>query len=372
MNFLSKAKQSAIKNKTCILRAGFDIQNKNETLRLEATLPTLNLLLKNDAKIIIIAHRGRPKKTYSLGKKVKANKDETLAVTLPYFKKNLKTQITLVSDFNLKTLKEKIKKSKPKTIFLLENIRLIKGEEKADPKLGKALSELGDFYINDDFAAAHRSNSSITEIPKHIPSYAGLLLEAEINALRRATSKPKKPFVVIVGGAKVPEKISVVGKLLPTAQTFLIGGIVATTFLKAKNLDIGKSKFDKEMIQAAQTLEKSKKIILPADYVVHNDEIQDIGPGAIKIFSTEIKKASTILWNGPMGHFEDKRFRKGSEMIARAIAKSKAFSLIGGGETTELIRELKLQKKVGFLSTGGGAMLTYLGGGAMPALEALG
>src|SRR3989344_4462870 len=273
MNFLSLVNPNELKNKTCLLRAGFNIENKDEIFRLERTLPTIKYLLKQNTKIVIFSHRGRPQKTVAIGEKIKASKNETLKITLPYLKKNLNCPIIFISDFDFENLKKKINRAKPKSIFIVENIRLLKGEEKNDSKLGEILSSIGDIYVNDDFAAAHRASSSITQIPKHLPSFAGFLMEIEIKSMDKILHNPKKPLVVIVGGAKVPEKISIIGKLLPIAKSFLIGGVVASTFLKAKNLDIGTSKFDESMIDAAKILLKSKKIILPADYVLHNDQI---------------------------------------------------------------------------------------------------
>jgi phosphoglycerate kinase len=372
MRMLRTSRTGNFKGKICLLRTDYNIENTDETFRIEASLPTLKLLKQRNATVIVVSHRGRPKPRAGISKPaVRVPMAYSLRAALPYLKRKLGTAITFIPHFDFARIRKTIETTPAGSVFLLENIRLLSGEIKNDPKLGKLLASIADIYVNDAFAVCHRAHASLVQVPKHLSSYAGLRLEEELVALDRVIRKPTHPFVVLVGGAKVPEKMAVIGKLLPTADSFLVSGLVATTFLKAKKFDIGSSKWDKTMLGAARTLTKSSKIILPIDYVLHRNQILDIGPLTVKLFCSEIEQAKTILWSGPVGKFENERFRRGSDAIAHAIAESRAFSVAGGGETAALIRQLELEKKIGFLSTGGGAMLAYVSGQAMPGLKAL-
>lgn len=256
------------------------------------------------------------------------------------------------------------------SIFLLENLRFLAGEEKNDIELAKQLASLGDFYVNDAFSVCHRNAVSVVAITKFLPSYAGLLLEKEIQNLSLVMEKPKRPLVIILGGAKISDKIGFIENFKSIADYFLIGGGIAHNFLKAQGLPIGNSIFEESTVGFAKKMLKNKNIILPIDYVLKDRKILDIGPNTIKYYSDIIKKAKIIIWNGPMGYFENKKFAKGSEAIANAILKSGAFSVVGGGETAALFNEKNKIKKI-FVSTGGGAMLEYLAGKKLPGIKAL-
>jgi len=235
-------------------------------------------------------------------------------------------------------------------IFLIENIRFFSGEKENHPTLAKRLSALGDFYVNEAFAVSHRAAASLVAITRYLPAYAGLLLSEEIRHLSRILKRPKRPLVIIFGGAKVADKAQAIKNLLPKAQAILVG----SSAINRADLGI-----------------RSSKLIRPIDWLSDRGKALDIGPMTIKFFCEQISRAGTIVWSGPLGQFEDERFAQGSIAIARAMASASAFSLAGGGETTQLIEQLGLEKKFSFLSTGGGAMLQFLAGKKLPGLAAL-
>ena len=372
MKYLSALKTKNLRGKTAIVRVDFNIENKRETFRLETALPTIEFLLARGVRVVLISHRGRPlKHGLTLTGRGLTQKTYSLKMVLPFLKKNLSRKITFLNDFNFSHIKKAIDQSPAGAIFLLENIRLFDGEEENSPELGKDLAVLGDFYVNDAFSVSHRTHASITQIPKFLPSFAGLRLEEEIENLGKVMRLPKKPLIVILGGAKVSDKIGIIENLSEKADAFLIGGAMANAFLKAKGMNIGASVFEENALSAAEKLLKNKKLILPFDFISHDKKILDIGPLTAKLFTEKIIGASTIIWNGPMGLFENPRFAAGSNEIAKAIAKRRAFSVAGGGETTYLIHELGLEKKFDFLSTGGGSMLEYLAGKKLPGVMAL-
>ena len=374
MKFLKKLSKEKIFGKTCLLRVDLNISEKKakNSPRILGILPTIKFLIDNGAKVIILSHRGRPKPVeldnpeFSLKPFVK--------ILSSLFKKTVHFTDFNNSDFINKTDINKIHTATNGSIFLLENLRFLSGEEKNDIKLAKQLALLGDFYINDAFAVSHRKSMSVSAITKFLPSYAGLLLEKEINNLSKLMGKPKKPLIIILGGAKISDKISLIKNFLNKVDYFLIGGGIAHNFLKAQGLPIGNSIFEEKTISFAEKMLKNKKIILPIDYVIKDRKILDIGPNTAKYYSNIIKSAKTIIWNGPMGYFEDKRFIKGSEAIVKSILINKSFAVIGGGETTALFTYLNKNVKIKnniFLSTGGGAMLEYLAGKKLPGIEAL-
>ncbi|MFA6136039.1 MAG: phosphoglycerate kinase [Candidatus Paceibacterota bacterium] len=395
MKYLRNVKIEKIRNKTCVLRLGLDIKDgelKN-SLRVIKSIPTLKFLLKNDCKVVIISHRGRPQEGKEESEKRKVKREETLRSFVEIFEKLLKTKISFDDSFDFKKMSEKIKKLHSKSIVIVENIRLVKGEKDDNDKLGRELASLGNFYVNDDFSTSHRKNASLCAITKFTPSYVGLQFEEEIKNLDKVLKNQRKPVVLIVGGVKLSDKVGVIKNFLNKADYVLTGGGVSNTFFAAKEIPVGDSLIDKEMMKMAKTLLKSKKIILPQDVRIKGKSILDIGDKTIEEYKKIIEKAGTIIWGGPLGYFEDKKFAKGTFEIARAILKSKAFCVIGGGETTVaflkatrgLTRTSRRttrktvsvsQRSVGvgqrlFLSTGGGAMLEYLAGKKLPALEAL-
>jgi phosphoglycerate kinase len=365
-------KPSLLKGKTVLLRVDFNVEIEKgrilDDYRIRVSLPTIQFLIRLRAKPILMSHRGRPK-----GKEEKYS----LRPISQYLAKLLGRRVIFFETW--KDL-ELIWKVVPEgTIGMLENLRFWPGEEKNDAKFAKTLAKLGDLYINDAFSVSHRLNASVDAITKFLPSYAGLLLEKELTVLSKIKQKSQKPFVLIFGGKKLSDKLPLLETFLPRVDAVLTGGGVANTFLAALGFPVGRSFIEKKLLKKAQLMfRKSNSIFLPQDWRTKNDAIFDIGPKTEKLYETIIKKARTILWNGPMGVFEESKFAKGSYRVARSISKNKrAFSVVGGGETVACFRQaitnyqLPITKTHIFLSTGGGAMLEYLAGKKLPGIEAL-
>jgi phosphoglycerate kinase len=366
VRYLTKTNAHKHKGETCILRADFNIQPKYKegSLRINSTIPTLKTLRKENIKVVIISHRGRP----TPGQKLSS--EHSLKPFQKILERKLNEPVQFISHYNVPRIKEQIENS-DKSIFLLENIRTLPEETKNDKGLASQLATLGDFYVNDAFANAHRNHTSMVALANQLPAYAGIQLEKEIKNLTHVMKKCQKPLTLIVGGAKTDTKIGVIKYFKKKANAILLGGGPANTFLKAKGVDVGSSKYDpKTNVKPFLTC---KNIYLPEDWVKARNMILDIGPKAIETFGNIIKKSKTIIWNGPMGLIEEKRFAQGSIEIAKIIGKKKntAFTLAGGGETTGLIVQLGIENTFDLISTGGGAMLEFLSGKKLPAIEAL-
>lgn len=348
---LANIKNINVRDKYVILRVDFNVLIKNgkvmDDYRIKRTLPTIKLLKEKGAKIILISH-------------VTEGRARTLRPVAKYLK------IRFLPEKNFNVLKKKIKNIKNGETVLLENIRRYKGEETNDKNFAKKLAALGNIYINEAFSASHRSHASIVGITEFLPSYAGLLFEEEFNNLRHAF-KPKHPFLLILGGIKFGTKLGVIQKFLKIADKIFVGGALANNFFRAQGLDIGRSAFDPKT-NIKKYLNHSK-IILPEDVRTKDGTILDCGPNTAKMLSKLIKQARFVLWNGPLGDFE-KGFDKGTLAVAHAIAKSKARSIIGGGDTVASIEKIGLNK-FSFVSTAGGAMLEFLAKGTLPGIEAL-
>ncbi len=367
-----------IAGKSIILRVDFNVEIRKgkilDDYRIHSSLPTIRWLIAKKAKLLLISHLGRPKtKNFVPGRLDHIDREYSLRPVSAYLSKLLKRKVLFFENWEdlapfWKTLPER-------TIAMLENLRFWPAEEKNDSNFAKKLAELGDIYINDAFAVCHRENASLVAIAKYLPSYAGFLVSKEVEMLNRLFKNKKKPFIVVLGGAKLSDKIPLIKRFQPVADLILLGGGIANTFLFASGVSVGNSLLEKELVlEAKRILSTKSNIILPVDFRVDRKKnaIFDIGPKTEKLYSKEIFSAKVILWNGPMGLFENPKFAKGSYNIARSIAKNRnAFSVIGGGETVAVVRKLKLQKKFSFLSTGGGAMLEYLAGKKLPALAAL-
>ena len=384
MKFLSELKNKNLSNRICLLRVDFNINDadlrglrppkvtssaegglkrgftrNNIHPRILAVLPTIKFLIKRGAKVVILSHRGRPPKVSSSKFQVSSYTLRPFARILSKLLKKPVCFIDFRKGFNISKIR-KITTITRDSIFLLENLRFLPAEDKNDKKLAKQLASLATFYVNDAFSVSHRKNASVVAITKFLPSYAGLLLEKEIKNLSRIMKNPKKPLVIILGGVKVSDKIGVIKNFLKEVKghcceatprrvkskvnCFLTGGGVANTFLAAQGLPIGDSLYDKTADVRGLLRRYSRKIILPIDLVTENGKILDIGPETAKKYAEIIKNARTIIWNGPMGYIEDKRFTKGTKAIIKAIMKSRAFSVIGGGETTSLMSKVKSQK----------------------------
>lgn len=381
-----------ISNKKVLLRADFDVSLTTDftiadDARIRQNLATIKYLLDKRNKIICVAKLGRPKKpepAYSLLKVVKK-----LQQYLPNYK------VKLVADF-LNDDAGLLVQQRENEILVLENIRFYAGEWGNEAGFAKKLASLADVYVNDAFAMCHRLEASVVGLPKYLPSYAGLQLAKEIAMIRKVIKKPKKPLVVIIGGAKVQTKLKMMGKLTELANYLLIGGIIAKVFLEAKNNIIGK-KLPADQLKAIAKarrwlrLARQRKtmMVLPTDVVVgyrgregskvkninqinHRDGILDIGPATQAEFGAIINKAKTIIWNGPMGYIENPAFRRGTDFIYYAITQNQqAVSLVGGGDTLAAIAQKEYLDKITHLSTGGGAMLEFIEKGTLPGIEAL-
>jgi phosphoglycerate kinase len=374
------------RGKRVLLRVDFNLPVKNgklgEDFRILSALPTINFLVKKGASLIIISHWGDPKKDdQSLSTKKLANHLRKLS--------NLKLKFIpdIVGD---KTIKA-VSTLKPGEIIFLENLRFHPGEKKNDKKLAQSLAALADVYVNEAFSVCHREQASIAAVSDYLPAFAGFQLMAEVTNLQKI-SKATKPLMVVMGGSKISTKAPLIKKLYSRAHKILIGGALANTFLKEQGLEIGKSLFDKdskeEVAAFFENKKLQKKIILPLDVVVKDnkgksrcclvedvkksDVILDVGPVSIALFSSYIKKAQTIVWNGPLGKFEEAPYKHGTLAIATIIASrstGKAFGFIGGGETIVALKLTRMENHIDWISTAGGAMLAYLGGEKLPGLK---
>ena len=382
-----------LKGKRVLLRIDLNVPIKNgsitETSRIEKILPTIKLLIKKEAKIIILSHIGRPK-----GKIVSEMSLEPISKKLSeYLNKKV---IFNEKEINQDTISE-INKMPNCSIMMLENIRFYKEEELNDDKFSKKISTLGDIYVNDAFSCSHRSHASIEGVTKYLPSYFGLQIIEEINALKKLTSEIKKPITCIIGGSKISTKINVINNLIKIFDNIIIVGGMANTIIQYKGYNIGKSIYenDKENL-IKEIFEKSKKynckIIYPIDIVVsksldglaenkelnsvEKDEmILDIGPKTVSSIKETIENSNTVLWNGPAGYFENPNFEKGTKDILEIISnkknKDRIFSVAGGGETVAAINKFKMSNSFDFVSTAGGAFLEFLEGKTLPGIKAI-
>jgi len=361
IRYLSKTNLRLIRG-TSLLRLDF---NTEDDWRMMAVLPTIKFLLKNGCKVVILSHRGRP--TGVTDKKFSLKKDAVHLARL------LKKKVIFIDHFDFRRIQKTIAKSSSGSIFLLENLRFLSGEEKNDSKLAKHLASLGNFYVNDAFAVSHRADASVAAITNLMPSYAGFEFEAELVHLSKVMARPKRPLVIIVGGAKVADKLGVLDYFRNKADRFLLGGGPANTILAIRGFDVRKSlKDDRDNIAAVKKIAKYRNIVLPVDYVWKEGAIVDIGPKTGILFAKSIKEAKTIVWSGPLGLIDERPYERGSVQVARSVAKNRgALSVAGGGETVMFLRKIRLDKKFTFISTGGGAMLDFLAGEKLPGIVAL-
>ncbi len=361
-----------ITNKRILLRVDFNVSlsaDKTTIIddtRIKETIPTLNFLLKNNNKLILIAHLGRPKtRDPQLSLKIVAERLQTYLQTY---------KVVLIEDFLSYFTKALQDSPKNKTVFLLENIRFYPEEKSRNNNFIDKLAALGDIYVNDAFGVCHRETSSVVDLPKKLPAYGGLLLKKEIETLTPILSNPKKPFVTVIGGAKISTKISLIEKLGQLSDKLIIGGALANTFLAAFGQNIGESFYEKNQLENAKFLKNKlgNKLVLPIDTVFVENKILDIGQKSQKLFQEIITRAKTIVWNGPVGFFEDPRFTAGSQAVLDAITQNTdAYSIVGGGDTLAFIKGKANIDKISHISTGGGAMLQFFEKGTLPGIEAL-
>ena len=392
MNNISN-KNLNLKGKKVLLRVDLNVPMENgaitETSRIEKIIPTINFLVEKQAKIIILSHIGRPK-----GKVIKRMSLKPISEKLSFL---LKKEVLFNKDLVSENTRLEINKIPNGSIIMLENIRFNEGEEANDIGFSKKISTLGDIYVNDAFSCSHRSHSSVEGITKYIPSYFGLQITEEINALKKITSEIKKPVSLIIGGSKISTKIKIINNLIKKFNNIIIVGGMANTMLKHIGINVGKSICEYEcgpLIK--EILENSKKynceITIPKDVVVskslngsgkeknineidENEIILDIGSKTISVIKKIINNSETVLWNGPAGYFENPNFQNGTKQILELISEKtkndKIFSVAGGGETVAAINKFKKFESFTFVSTAGGAFLEYLEGKTLPGIKAL-
>lgn len=380
-------KDLEVKGKHVIVRVDFNVPHKDGVItddnRVRAALPTINYLTEQGAKVLLLSHLG----------KVKTEEDKAkndMSIVADCLAKLQSAPVTFVNATRGAELEEAVKNQEEGSIVLMQNTRYEKGESKNDPELSAYWASLGDLFVEDAFGSVHRAHSSTVGIPSHLPSALGFLVEKEVNVLGKAVNDPQRPFVAILGGAKVSDKIGVIENLLKIADKVLIGGGMSYTFAKANGGEIGTSLLEEDKMDLAKKFmdEGSGKLFLPVDTVIANDfsnptEIKtvdagtipidfmglDIGPKTVELFKKELAGAKTVFWNGPMGVFEDERFAKGTIAICEELANLEgATTIIGGGDSASAAKNLGYAKKFSHISTGGGASLEYMEGKELPGI----
>jgi phosphoglycerate kinase len=396
MGMLSKKslKDLDFAGKRVLVRCDFNVPMDGngeitDDIRITSSLPTINYLMEKGAKVILMSHLGRPKG--------EPNKKYTLKAVATRLTELLSKEVIFAQDDNVvsNAIKKQVEAMEDGDVILLENTRFRKEEEKNEENFSRELASLGEIYVNDAFGTSHRAHASNVGVSTYLPSAVGYLVEKEISIMGKALEAPERPFVAILGGAKVSDKIGVIENLINKVDTIIVGGGMAYTFLKAQGYEIGKSLLEEDKIDLAKSLlekakEKNVQLILPVDTIVakefKNDteyktvNIEkipedmmglDIGEESIKLFSDEIVKAKTIIWNGPMGVFEMENFAKGTNAIAKAMSEGDGITIVGGGDSASAVEKAGYGEKMTHISTGGGASLELLEGRILPGIDAI-
>ena len=381
-----------LKGKKVLVRCDFNVpmdENRNITdnTRIVAALPTIKYLLENNCAVILCSHLGRPKGEFK--------PEFSLRPVAKELSKLLDKEVIMAEDVVGEDAKTKAENLKQGEILLLENVRFHREETDNDPAFSKELASMAEIYVSDAFGTVHRAHASTAGVAQYLPAVSGFLIEKELKFLGNAVSNPERPFVAILGGAKVSDKIGVIDSLLEKVDTLIIGGGMAYTFFKAQGYEVGRSLCELDKLDLARDLmkkaeEKGIKLMLPVDTVVGKEfkedtesknvkcteipvdwEGFDIGEESIKIFSEEIKKAKTVVWNGPLGLFEFPQFAVGTNAIAKVLSEIDATTIIGGGDSAAAVRKAGIADKMTHISTGGGASLEFLEGKKLPGIECL-
>lgn len=394
MNYLNKktVEDIDVSGKRVLVRCDFNVPfdaegNITDHKRIDESLKTIKYLIKNSAKVILCSHLGRPKGEF--------NKKFSLAPVARYLSKVLGQEVKMADDVVGESAKNIAASLKDGEVELIENVRFHKEEEKNDPQFAKELASLAEIYVNDAFGTAHRAHASTAGVAEYLPAVCGYLIQKEISVMGNALSNPKRPFVAILGGAKVSDKIGVINNLLDKVDTLIIGGGMAYTFMNALSYSIGTSICENDKVSLAKDImakakEKDVKFLIPVDNkvgleynpnteakIVDSDKIPegwmglDIGPKTAALFSEALKGAGTVVWNGPMGVSEWDNFAFGTIEIAKAVAESSAISIIGGGDSAAAVEKLGFADKMTHISTGGGASLEFLEGKVLPGIDCL-
>ena len=391
MNYNKKSvKDIDVKGKRVLCRCDFNVPTKDGKItsdkRIVAALPTIEYLIAHGARVILCSHMGKPKGEWK--------PELSLKVVADRLSELLGKKVIMASDVVGEDAKAKAAALKDGDVMLLENVRYMKGETKNDPELSKELASLADIFVNDAFGTAHRAHSSTAGVAAYLPAVCGFLVEKEVSIMGKALADPTRPFVAILGGAKVSDKIGVITNLIDKVDTLIIGGAMAYTFKAAQGFAIGSSKFEEDKVDLARDIlkkaeEKGVKFLLPVDNIcadafdanantrVFEGNIEDswmgldIGPKTQALFADAVKGAGTVIWNGPMGVFEMAPFAGGTIALAKAIAESGAISIIGGGDSAAAVEQLGFADKMTHISTGGGASLEFLEGLELPGIACL-
>jgi phosphoglycerate kinase len=388
---LRTVRDADVQGKRVLVRVDFNVPIESgkvlDDWRLRATLPTIRYLTERGAKVILLSHLGRPK-----GKR---DEQFSLRPVAQRLSELLGQPVQFADDCVGEVAEQTVARLQAGEVLLLENLRFHAGEEANNDSFAQQLARLGDVFVNDAFGAAHRAHASVHAITKFLPSYAGLLMEREVTHLSRLLEAPEKPFVAVLGGAKVSDKIGVIRNLLTKVDALLIGGAMAFTFLKAQGYETGKSLVEADKLDLANALlgearEKGVELVLPVDVAVAESDAEDaatqvvpvtaipadkagydIGPETANLFAERIRTAKTVFWNGPMGRFERTPFKAGTKAIAEALAQCSGTTVVGGGETAAAAFEFGIADKVTHVSTGGGAALELLEGRELPGIAVL-
>ncbi len=381
---LKTIKDIVLKNKRVLVRVNFDVSmdergNIEDDFRIKESLPTIKYLLKNDCKIILISHLGRP-----AGKRMKNFSLKPVAERLS---KLLERGVGFLSKSSGRQVEKAVHSVNPGEILMLENLRFDPREEDNSLEFAKELSALGEVFVNEAFSVCHREHASIVGIPKFLPAVAGINLEKEITELNKVLFRPKRPLIAIIGGAKISTKVKVINKFLKLADRVLIGGAIANTIFAKQGYDMADSVIDRESFADIDKINlKNPKLFLPIDLGIwdgkgvdyrdlsdlkNKEKALDVGLKTMDLFASLVKIAKTIVWNGPIGLTSQQPFDRSSRELVEAIKKSHAYTVVGGGDTISFINSIKKEKVFDYLSTGGGAMLDYLAEETLPGLEAL-